>query len=100
MSNIKTVGASDSPATFSHPELSKPFNIFAKNSPTEVDAKVGLSNIEFQEFHGSSPAPGAFSMFLNQTSQLKVNIFPVQTPRTYVGLDAQLHSLLDSTTVR
>jgi hypothetical protein len=63
MSNIKTVGASDSPATFSHPDLSKLVKKFDKNSPTSVDAKVGFPNIEVQELRGSASAPEARSSF-------------------------------------
>jgi hypothetical protein len=70
--------------------LSKLFKKFDKNSPTAVDAKVGLPNIEVQELRGSAAAPDACSKFLTQTSQLKVNFSPVKTPRTYVGRDAQL----------
>jgi len=49
MSNSKRVGVSDSPATFSYHDLLKLFNKIDKNSPTSVDTKVELPNIEVEE---------------------------------------------------
>jgi hypothetical protein len=49
MNNRKRVGAFDSPATFSYPDLLKIVKKTNNNSPTSADTKVALPNIAVQE---------------------------------------------------